>query len=216
MRTFPLWLASVLVVLAGSHALSGEPKPLPVEGRLSAVSDGASWRPPPGITIETQDTDLDGVDGPRVEAVRDAIHRALTERGIPVVEEGSHVLNFRVSSAPSPAPADEPEAGVVPPPPSPGERYRPVDVVDQVTVPLDSKADPGILSDFGISFMLFMPGENPVWRATVMASGEVADPTALLREMTRVAMTALGANKQRSFVFTCSAATAERTPTCHP
>lgn len=216
MRTLPLCLVSLLIFLAGPHALSGEPVRPPIQVRLSALSAGDSWQPPPGIAVETQDTDLDGVDGPRVKAVRGAIDRALAARGIPVAKEGSHVLNFRVSSAPSPAPPDEPEAGALPPRPSPGERYRPVEVTNQVTVPLDPKNDAGVSSDFAISFMLFVPGEKPVWHATVTASGEVGNPTGLLSEMTRVAMAALGASEERSFTVTCAAATAEQGGSCQP
>lgn len=216
MRILPLCLASLLVFLAGPHAQSGEPTRPPIQLRLSAVSAGEPWRPPSGIVIETQDTDLDGIDGPRVTAVRDAINRALTARGIPVAGDGSHVLNFRVSSAPSPAPPDEPDVGGGPPRPSPGERYRPVEVTNQVTVPLDPKNDAGVSSDFAISFMLFVPGEEPVWNATVTASGEVETPSDLLSEMTRVAMAALGASEERSFTVTCAAATAERGGSCQP
>lgn len=212
-----LWpvVVSLLVVLAGSQAQSGEQTPPSGSAHLSAVSAGGTWRQPSGITIETRDTDLDGVDGPRVETVRDTIRRALTEQGIAVTRDGSHVLHFKVSSAPSPSPPAEREV-VARRKPSPGERYRPVEVTDQVTVPLGSGRDAGVSSDFAISFMLFVPGEKPLWNATITASGQVEDPSDLLRGMTRAAMNALGASAERDFTLSCTDVTVKQAGSCLP
>lgn len=215
---FGIWPVFVflLAILAASRAHSAE-RALPSgSAYLSAVSAGETWRQPSGITIETRDTDLDGVHGPRVEAVRDAIRQALTEQGIAVTEDGFYVLHFRVSSVPNRSPAADGE-GVASWKPPPGERYRRVDVVDQVTVPLRAGNGAEISSDFAISFMLFVPGEEPLWNARITASGEVEDPVMLLRGMTRAAMSALGTSEERHFALSCADdATVKQGSSCLP
>ncbi len=88
----------------------------------------------------------------------------------------------------------------------PTASYRSLEVVDQVTVPLGERDADDISSHLSISFRLFVPGEAPLWHATIMASGEVEDPVDLLQKMTRAAMGALGRSEQRTFTSSCTGA----------
>jgi hypothetical protein len=54
--------------------------------------------------------------------------------------------------------------------------------------------------------LLYVPGQEPWWNATIEASGEVKDPSDLLRRMTRAAMDAFGASTERDFVLFCEGA----------
>ncbi len=218
-------LAMLMVVTAGPRALSDAGGVRSVSGHLSAVSSGEPWRQSPVMVVQTRDTDFDGVDGPRVAAVREAVGEALKDRGITVAKDGSPVLRYEVSSArgsalspapqpPSP-PARDPEDGA-PAPHPPGEPYRPLDVVNQVTVPLTPDGGSENPTESSISFLLFEHGETPVWRATVTASGAVDEPAALLRAMTGIAMAALGTDAERDFVLNCTPATGEQGGSCQP
>lgn len=211
------WTVAVLLLVAigGSQAFSSEPAQPRGSAHLSAVSDGSPWRRPPGIAVETRDTDLDGVDGPFVVAVRETIHEVLTERGVAVAPDGSHVLHFMVSMAPSPAPPDD-SAGSTPPARIPPDRYRSVEVEDQVTVPLYRLDQGGVSTDMTISFILFVPGEAPIWQATITAAGEVADPAVLAERMTRAALNAFGGTEERTFDLGCANAAEREAGQCLP
>jgi hypothetical protein len=211
-------LVPVLAVILGGQA---DVTALPSAsgfGHLSAVAAGDVAAPPAQVVIETGASGIDALDGPLVDAVRDSIRRALIDRGISVADTGSPILRFTVRSAPQ---ASLPEAGdktTTPGLPSIGTD-RPTDihdrVHDQVTVPADRGR--GLLtSHFAISFLLFVPGQDPKWNATIEASGNVEDPTALLRRMTRAAMDAFGASVERDFVLTCTDLTDRQRGLCLP
>lgn len=211
-------LVPVLAVILGGQA---DVTALPSAsgfGHLSAVAAGDLAAPPAQVVIETGASGIDALDGPLVDAVRDAIRRALIDRGISVADTGSPILRFTVRSAPQ---ASLPEAGdktTTPGLPSVGTD-RPTDihdrVHDQVTVPAD-RGTGLVTSHFAISFLLFVPGQDPKWNATIEASGNVEDPTALLRRMTRAAMDAFGASVERDFVLTCTDLTDRQRGLCLP
>lgn len=218
-----LYLLAVGCAIGGLSGLPAVAQEKGVSGHLSAVSSGEAWRQSPEMEIQTRDEDFDGRDGPRVAAVREAINEALSDRGITVAQEASQILRFEISSVQASADSPPPQAPLpgdpedaVPTHHPPGKPYRPLGVAEQVTVPLTPDSDSESPADLSISFVLFEPGERPVWRATVTASGDVEDRAELLRGMTRIAMATLGDDFERDFTLNCSQATGQRGVSCHP
>lgn len=201
-------IVPVLAVVLGGQADLTLLPPASGFGQLSAVAAGDAAALPARVVIETGASDVDGLDGPLIDAVRDAVRQALADRGISIAETGAPILRFVVRSAPQ---ASLPEEGGKPTTAAPPsiDTKRPTDIHDQVhdqlTVPLDRGGEL-VTSHYAISFLLYVPGQEPWWNATIEASGEVKDPSDLLRRMTRAAMDAFGASTERDFVLFCEGA----------
>lgn len=187
-------------------------------GHLSAVAADDAAAPPARVVIETGVSDVNGLDGPPVDAVQGEIRRALTDRGISIAETGAPVLRFVVRSAPQASLPEEGDKPTTSGRPSIGPN-RPTDihdrVRDQVTVPLD-RGSGFLTSHYAISLLLFVPGQEPDWNVTIEASGEVRDPSDLLRRMTRAAMDAFGVSAERDFVLSCEGTADTESGLCLP
>jgi len=211
-------LVPLLAVVLGGQADVTELHSESGFGHLSTLTAGDASAPPAQVVIETGVSDVDGLDGPLVDAVRGEIRRALTDRGISIAETGAPVLRFVVRSAPQASLSEEGDKPTTSGRPSIGPN-RPTDihdrVHDQVTVPPD-RGRGFLTSHYAISFLLFVPGQEPDWNATIEASGEVRDPSDLLRRMTRAAMDAFGVSAERDFVLSCEGTVDTESGLCLP
>lgn len=203
--------STTVLVLIGMILLSATAaaqEPASGFGRFQALSSAREL--PPGSAIDVDlATDAILFPGHRLDAVAEvATTAALLAQGFQVVERGPLVLRVRVTHAPAGAAGGRrdlfgPRGEALPRERSPiprGERVP--EIVDPLRVPL---GPPSFRSGsfYSISFTLFRRGREPIWSATIEASGRIPDPDRLVDTLTRTALADLGNTVEREFTLSC-------------
>jgi hypothetical protein len=176
-------------------------------GYVSA--SGIGPMPPAGspINVEFGTDDPSFRSDPLYVQARIAALDSLRALGFEATDRGSPVLRIGVTMAPGPIRMFETPVGARPSL-HPGE-IAPIPDSDrvpwvqpQVRVPL-GRRDRRPTGSYTVTLMLFERGKEPMWMATVAASGTVPEPEALVRALTRTAMNDLGRSVEREFVLSC-------------
>lgn len=170
-------------------------------GHLSAIARDAALPLPSRVDLDAGTSALPGHASALSDTVETATREALAARGITVLEGAAPILRFNVWLGRAPTPSPRPY------PVDPGTRHpivpkRGADVAEQVTIPVDGPAR-GAIRRIAISYFLFEPGREPLWNATIEATGVVDNPSVLVARMARAAIQDLGASVERNFVLFC-------------
>ncbi|TVR97662.1 MAG: hypothetical protein EA406_09075 [Rhodospirillales bacterium] len=178
-------------------------------GRFQALSSTRTL--PPGSTIDVDVVARTALfPGDRLDAAAaEATQAALTAQGFRVVDRGQMVLRVRVTQAPAGdvrARPDRlgPRADSIPRERSPIPRGdRVPEIVDPLRVPLGPPTF-RVDSFYSLNFTLFERGREPIWSATIEASGRIPDPERLVRTLARTALADLGHSVEREFTLVCA------------
>lgn len=198
--------ALMLVPLGAVNAVDG-PEQLSGFGSISASGIGPV--PPPGgtINVEVAADDASFRLDPLHQQARAAAVDALEGLGYVATERGAPILRIAVSMAPGPIRAFESPVGARPDmhpseiAPIPNSSRVPL-LEPQVRVPLGAVRR-RTTGSYTVTIMLFERGREPLWSATSAASGTIPQPEALVRTLTRTAMSDFGKSVAREFTLSC-------------
>lgn len=196
----------MLTPMAPADAADGPEQP---SGFGSVATSGLGPLPPTGtvINVETAAHDVSFRPDSLHQQARAAAVDALEAWGYRTTDRGTPVLRVGVSTAPGPVRTFESPVGARPNmrpgeiAPIPDSARVPV-VEPQVRVPLGARQR-RLTGSYTVTLMLFERGREPVWSATSSASGTIPEPEALVRTLTRTAMSDLGRSVGREFTVSC-------------